>query len=32
MIELGLYILANIVLAAIVYVIYSNDDDDNDSY
>lgn len=31
MIELGLYILANIVLAAIVYVIYSNDDDD-DSY
>ena len=29
MIELGLYILANIVLAAIVYVIYSNDDDDN---
>lgn len=31
MIELGLYILANIVLAAIVYVIYSNDDD-NDSY
>lgn len=32
MIELGLYILANIVLAAIVYVIYSNDDDDNDNY
>lgn len=31
MIELGLYILSNIVLAAIVYVIYSNDDD-NDSY
>lgn len=31
MIELGLYILANIVLAIIVYVIYSNDDD-NDSY
>lgn len=31
MIELGLYILANIVLAAIVYVIYSNDDD-NDNY
>lgn len=31
MIELGLYILANIVLAVIVYVIYSNDDD-NDSY
>lgn len=29
MIELGLYILANIVLAVIVYVIYSNDDDDN---
>lgn len=31
MIELGLYILANIVLAVIVYVIYSNDDD-NDNY
>lgn len=31
MTELGLYILANIVLAIIVYVIYSNDDD-NDSY
>lgn len=31
MIELGLYILANIILAIIVYVIYSNDDD-NDSY
>lgn len=31
MIELGLYILANIVLALIVYVIYNNDDD-NDSY